>query len=110
MFGGVVSPSDQELGQMTLCQHTAESLVKWFWRGGHQRTGRYRLPGAWIADIYRVRESARALVAESARRKKTCAVWGPSQSGKSTLLSYFIDSPDSDDSALSWPGARNFRF
>lgn len=101
---------DQLLGRVAACRRTADSLIAWFWRDGSKRAGRYQLPVRWLSSVYRHRDVAAAADGSLARRAQTCAVWGPSQSGKSTLLSDFIDSPDSADSALCWPGGSPFRF
>ena len=79
-------------------------ILDWYWRHGVQRVGEYDLSGAWLDQLYQVRDAA--LAVEGARRggRPCMALWGPSQSGKSTLLSGYLDSPSKPDaaSALQW--------
>ncbi len=85
----------------------ANACIDWYWTYGIQRTDpRYELGrGTWLDRIYRCRGLARSLMAAEKSAKPCMALWGPSQTGKSTLLSGYIDKPDDDtgiESALTW--------
>jgi hypothetical protein len=95
-----------------LAQALAQSdkLIDWYWQYGRQRK-QYHLPAKWLVDLYRQRDSARALLEDNpSGTHKVLAVWGPSGSGKSMLLSDFLDAPDGPASALTWKDGEDFRF
>jgi hypothetical protein len=104
-----VTEGEQIQKRASLSTGVTQALIDWFWEYGHQRRTRYRLPPTWVLDAYKQLDACTAIVNSLAQKKPTIAVWGPSRSGKSTLLSYFIDSPDGPDSALSWTD-QAFRF
>ncbi len=83
---------------------TAGAVLDWYWRHGVQRNGEYDLSGAWLDQLYQVRDAALAVEEASALGRPCMALWGPSQSGKSTLLSRYLDAPAHPDagSALQW--------
>ena len=90
----------------------SNALLDWYWRHGLQRGGEYDLSGAWLDQLYQVRDAA-AAVEEARRAGRPClALWGPSQSGKSTLLSRYLDAPAKADvvSALQWSAAEPVAF
>ncbi len=80
------------------------AVLDWYWRYGAQRAGEYDLSGAWLDQLYQVRDAALAVEGASASGRPCIALWGPSQSGKSTLLSRYLDAPAHPDavSALQW--------
>ena len=80
------------------------AVVGWYWEHGIQRAGEYDLSGVWLDQLYQVRDAALAVEAASASGRPCMALWGPSQSGKSTLLSRYLDAPARPDavSALQW--------
>jgi len=86
----------------------AEETVKWYWKYAPLRDPLFALPASWLERLH-----AALCVLVAARDFSnpdhgTVAVWGPSQSGKSTLISQFVDTlddPDGQRSALSWPSA-----
>jgi hypothetical protein len=82
------------------------AVLDWYWQQGVQRAGEYDLSGAWLDQLYQVRDAARAVQEASASGRPCMALWGPSQSGKSTLLSRYLDAPARADavSALQWAG------
>lgn len=90
-------------------------LDNWYWSYGSQRTGAYSLSrSAWLDNIQRIGGSARNICKSLEQNSKaTLAVWGPSQSGKSTLLASYIDG-DCDEvgngSALQWSEKKPVRF
>jgi len=82
----------------------SNGMLDWYWRHGVQRAGEHDLSGAWLDQLYQGRDTALA-IAEARRAGRPClALWGPSQSGKSTLLSRYLDTPAKSDavSALQW--------
>ncbi len=92
-------------------------LYDWYWSYGIKRQGKYAVGLPWLDRITNLIERNAAIANERARnlgKSKGClAIWGPSQAGKSTLLSSYIDGDDSGDgstSALSWPGGAKARF
>ena len=95
------------------CYKTSQDLIDWYWNYGCKRSGRYALGNQWLMDVYRQHDKAGAISHSFTHKKRTLAVWGPSQSGKSTMLSYYIDAvePSSEVvSALCWPEGATFRF
>lgn len=85
------------------------AMIDWFWNTGRNRQGRYALgTGTWLDNAYRARSSAELVAAAQASNRRCMALWGPSQAGKSTLLSRYLDSrsPGADEStphsALQW--------
>lgn len=101
-----MSMVSSQQGLSDLC----DQVVDWYWAYGQNRAGKYEVPQSWLDELYRVRGVSRA--AEKARRsaKPSIAVWGPSQAGKSTLISHFIDEQEGANSALAWPGGEKARF
>jgi hypothetical protein len=70
----------------------ADELVAWYWEHGIKRPGLYALAtNDWLRRLYTCQR--RLAQAESAAQdpRQAFALWGPSQSGKSTLLSNFLD-------------------
>ncbi|TAE85586.1 MAG: hypothetical protein EAZ82_13135 [Verrucomicrobia bacterium] len=91
------------------------ACIEWYWTHGVKRTDpRYELRrGTWLDRVYRCRNLSRSLVMASEVPKPCMALWGPSQTGKSTLLSGYIDKPDDDiglESALTWHPSDPVRF
>ena len=80
------------------------ALLDWYWLKGAQRTGEFDLGGAWLDQLYQVHDAALAVEAAQASGRPCLALWGPSQSGKSTLLSRYLDTPSQPQavSALQW--------
>lgn len=66
-------------------------LIRWYWTHGSQRESRFQLsPSGWLFRLYRLHERLRALADETGD-KPAFGLWGPSQVGKSTLLSFYLD-------------------
>ncbi len=65
--------------------------VDWYWQHGVRRLKDYPdhvLPrGTWLDSLYAIANARRPGPTD----RKTLAVWGPSQSGKSTLLASYLD-------------------
>lgn len=106
---------------MTPAIKKASNLIEWFWQDGYKRSevfeGKYELPvAAWLAPLYRTRDELTALEDAAKPRAKALALWGASQTGKSTALS-FIDAgktatgdetTDGVDTGLYWDGGKPF--
>ena len=97
-----------------------ERLINWYWQYGIRRGEDESDPdresrkvsiGNWLDPVARiVRRAAESKANASARPR--VALWGPSQTGKSTLLSRYIDGEQADgsDSAMTWRGDAPVRF
>lgn len=69
-------------------------LIDWYWAHGFAREGRYALPkGDWLNRLYRLRDEGILLEKALESSRPSVAIWGPSQTGKSTLVSRYIDAP-----------------
>lgn len=93
----------------------ADASIEWYWKFGIQRSDpRYEVSrGTWLDNVYRSRDRARAMLRAEATSKPCMAIWGPSQTGKSTLLSSYLDDPTDnlgERSALKWSDAEPVRF
>lgn len=93
----------------------ANKTIDWYWKYGIKRVDpRYEVSrGSWLDAVYRLRDQAQAVSRSELRAKPTMAIWGPSQTGKSTLLSGYLDEPSDDlgvHSALKWSQAEPVRF
>ncbi|MFP4282831.1 MAG: hypothetical protein ACLFU2_09435 [Opitutales bacterium] len=92
------------------------AIIDWYWEHGHQRTGKYTLRSAdWLDRLYAIEKSRRTLRCAEAVKRPSAAVWGPSQTGKSTSVSRYIDAnvqiagdpaTDGSEGGLHWPGGR----
>jgi hypothetical protein len=70
----------------------SQEALDWYWKFGFQRAGKYALPkGAWLDQLYGVNKQLQTLAAGLEQTRPSVAVWGPSQTGKSTLSSKYID-------------------
>lgn len=93
----------------------SDKLLDWYWQHGSQRKGDWQLSrGGWLDRMLKLITEAKAVeIAQTRYSKPTMALWGPSQSGKSTLLARFIDAGASEDghgSAMSWDDNSPARF
>ena len=91
----------------------AKKLLDWYWRFGAERDGRHQISGSWLNQLQCTFNLLASICSNLDRGKLNLAVWGPSQSGKSTLISTYVDlgsQPDGSDSALHWPGGEPARF
>src|SRR5688572_8833491 len=92
----------------------SRDLIDWYWKHGWRRTEEYAIPtSGWLKDLYDLEVHIAAIQGARADSRPTMAIWGPSQTGKSTLMSAFIDAQaryvktegeDGQGSALHWPG------
>jgi hypothetical protein len=91
-----------------------QELVEWYWRHGCKRIDDYAIPTSnWLKKLYEVEQRLGAISEALKQSRPATAIWGPSQTGKSTLVSAFIDAHavyerkegvDGTHSALHWPG------
>jgi hypothetical protein len=95
----------------------SDQLTEWFWNFGVHRQSKYPpyaiSTSEWLKIVYEIRKDL-STVAEAAQAVRPCtAIWGPSQTGKSTLVSAYLDEKavingvlgeDGTGSALHWPG------
>ena len=93
----------------------ADASIEWYWKHGIQRIDpRFEVPrGSWLDAVYRIRGRASAMLRSEATAKPCMAIWGPSQTGKSTLLSGYLDDPQDnfgEYSALKWSDEEPVRF
>ena len=87
-------------------------LIEWYWDFGSKRGGgnnvQYRIStGDWLDPVMQIVERDKAIIASAKNTKACLALWGPSQSGKSMMLSQYVDgiNKDGTDSALTWDDA-----
>ncbi len=94
-------------------------LIDWYWNFGVKRGNDANDPdrelrkmsvGTWLDPAVQLLDRAESIRSNSGRA--CIALWGPSQTGKSTMLSRYIDgqSADGSDSALTWNSNTPVRF
>lgn len=94
-------------------------LIEWYWQLGSKRAEDYTIPtSGWLKKLYDTQKHLAAIAEARANDRPAMGVWGPSQTGKSTLVSAYIDGgarydkneeSDGEGSGLHWPGgARAF--
>jgi len=98
------------MDRTTLCR----DLIAWYWQHGSRRADDYAIPtGGWLRRLYDAEQHLTAIGEARARPRPAMAIWGPSQTGKSTLVAADIDARakyervegvDGTGSALHWPG------
>ena len=89
-------------------------LIEWYWQHGCKRADDYVIPtSTWLKKLYEVDKQLGAIDEALKQPRPAMAIWGPSQTGKSTLVSAYIDvnaayerkeGVDGMGSALHWPG------
>ena len=97
-----------------------DELVNWYWDHGIKRGYDENDPdrelrkisiGEWLDPVVQILDRDEAI--QSNLKAKAClALWGPSQTGKSTMMSRYIDGDcdDGTDSALTWSDDHKVRF
>ena len=85
----------------------SNKLVDWYWNHGVTRTDEFKLnPARWLYQLYHSRESLEMVSRENNPRPAS-AIWGPSQTGKSTLIAGYVDGANKrtkeKHGALDWP-------
>ncbi|MGF1485112.1 MAG: hypothetical protein ACFBZ8_12195 [Opitutales bacterium] len=98
----------------------AARLEDWYWRHGKSRQEPYGLPiDNWLREIHEARRTIERLEVGASNPRPSMAIWGPSQTGKSTLVSAYMDSNatfekdpavDGQGSSLHWEGGIPFFF
>jgi hypothetical protein len=101
-------------------QGLARDLTDWYWASGRKRQGSYELPASgWLSQLYSLMKGGQAVTEALEQQRPAMAIWGPSQTGKSTLISAYIDGhtelPNDESVAgigtgLQWPGGNGFYF
>ncbi|MBQ8478992.1 MAG: hypothetical protein IJ503_01245 [Akkermansia sp.] len=94
---------------MNIPENIKNKLLDWYWDFGCKRTKSYELSrGGWLDRAYRIAHEADSVrMAQTTYARPTIALWGPSQSGKSTMLARFLDPENENEnsnSAISWDG------
>lgn len=92
----------------------SDNCLDWYWTHGHQRDGQYLVSrGSCLDHLYSVRNRAAAVERSGLDPRPCMALWGPSQTGKSTLLAGYLD-VDGDElgrhSVLTWSESEPVRF
>lgn len=130
----MVQDSNAEVNNVPGQQALARELVEWYWREGRRRSerppgavdweGNYEQfglpPGSWLRQLYEVRDGLDVIIKAAQAERPAVALWGMSQTGKSTSVSAFIDenvqisetNPQNDGAqgGLHWPGGLPFFF
>lgn len=98
----------------------AAQLEHWYWQYGYQREEPYSLPPSrWLLEVARCSRSLKRGVSALEQKRPAMAIWGPSQTGKSTLISAYMDSGaryeanpevDGEDSGLHWQDGKPYFF
>ena len=71
---------------------TATEIINWFFNQGKDRPSEYRLGmGTWLRSLFDLRRESKTTEEELNSSKKSFAIWGPSQAGKSTLFAKYVD-------------------
>lgn len=89
-------------------------LIEWYWSHGCRRADDYAIAtGGWLRRLYEADRQLSAIGAARARPRPAMAIWGPAQTGKSTIVGADVDARaryerregvDGTGSALHWPG------
>ena len=87
-------------------------IIDWYWEHGVNRPIEWTITPSGLNAIMGVvnRDTAISRILDSKNRKACVAFWGPSQSGKSSLLSHYIDGRYDSDLALMWDSSQKVRF
>ena len=99
---------------LSALRNAVEELTEWYWKYGTRRDPEWRLGTGWTERLY----ALRGLLADSmaASLRPATGIWGPSQAGKSSMLTRYIDVAGSDDdpqgleSAITWDARYPARF
>ena len=87
-------------------------IIDWYWEHGVNRPMEWTISSSGLNTIMGIanRDAAIQRMLDLRSRKSCVAFWGPSQSGKSSLLSHYIDGKYDSDLALMWDPAQKVRF
>lgn len=89
-------------------------LTDWYWEYGIKRAPEWRLGAGWLERLYAVRRAVDNALTASTR--PATGIWGPSQAGKSSMLTRYIDIAGADEdpqgmqSAITWDSSCPARF
>src|ERR1017187_10447320 len=76
------------LDRITFCR----DLIEWYWQHGSRREDDYAIPtSSWLKKLYEAEKQLTARADARARQLPAMTIWGPSQTGKSTLVAFDID-------------------
>ena len=92
----------------------SRQLKNWFWEYGVKRQSEYELSRTdWLEPLYQANQELESIHAQKMPRP-SAAIWGPSQTGKSTLVAGYIDEMakggKGEGTALQWEGAASAFF
>ncbi len=98
-----------------ILEKKSAAVIEWYWAHGMRRSDpRFAVPrGTWLDSVYTCRTQVRTLARGEASKRPCMALWGPSQTGKSTLMSGCLDDPEDglgERSALRWSETEPVRF
>ncbi len=92
----------------------SNQLTDWYWKYGCKRKDDYTLStSSWTKSLYDVSKQVKVIIDSTGNSRPAMAIWGPSQTGKSTLVSAYIDANakfektpgvDGVGSGLHWQG------
>ena len=87
-------------------------IVDWYWDHGLNRPMEWTIAPSGLNSIMGIanRHATINQMRESGNKKACVAFWGPSQSGKSSLLSHYIDGKSDNELALMWNPNQKVRF
>jgi hypothetical protein len=95
-------------------------LIEWYWQLGSKRAEDFAIPtSGWLKKLYDTDKQLAAIAGARDNHRPAMGVWGPSQTGKSTLVSAYIDGAaryekseetDGEGSGLHWPGGAHAFF
>lgn len=99
-------------GNLDIAEGQMNRIVDWYWSHGLRRPVEWTLGLQGLNTVMGIanRDAAIRRARCSGRAKSCVAFWGPSQSGKSSLLSHYIDGDGDGDLALTWDAGRKVRF
>jgi len=130
----MVQDSNRVSNKVSVQQVLAHDLVEWYWTDGCRRSERpagaaewegdyeqFALStGSWLRQLYKVRDRLAVIIKAVETERPAVALWGMSQTGKSTSVSAFVDekvqvsetNPQIDGTlgGLHWPGGLPFFF
>lgn len=94
----------------------ANELLEWYWQFGVRRSDTYEIPkDNWLRRLYERRNLAARIADSLGNTRPAMAVWGHSQTGKSTAISNYVDegadlaqladpAKAGENTALHWEG------
>lgn len=87
-------------------------IIDWYWEHGVNRPMEWTISPSGLNTIMGIanRNAAIEQMRDAGGKKACVAFWGPSQSGKSSLLSHYIDGKSDRDLALMWDSTQKVRF